>query len=289
MIKDKHIHTEGFAHRVALAFDRQLQDRLREFGTIDGIHKLVALRAAMYEVAANIDDAEDPPQTDPSTTLHSGIAFAILSSIHRGTVASTAQLRRRLPLAWHTDILSSGAQFSQVEHRLREKALQLAKEELIKDMRQQLQQDAAGTPDTTHMHNMSTTTTPTTSTPASSASLDMTKPPARSAPTTTTSSTSTARCNDKAPTVPPRDGDDNEDEALRLSRRNSIKRRLAQFHRRVQTCGLHYLRTVNDEVVSEPQAMAEALSAHWQGVFQEQPIDDTLLSHWFDPAERRGL
>jgi hypothetical protein len=89
--------------------------------------------------------------------------------------------------------------------------------------------------------------------------------------------------------VPPQHGEGQEDEAVRLSRRNSIKRRLAQFQRRVQTSGLYYLRTADDEVVDEPKAMAEVLSTHWKSVFQEKPIDDKHLKQWFDTAERHGL
>jgi hypothetical protein len=102
---------------------------------MDGIQNLAALKTAIYDLAANIDETHNSPAT---SEVHpdSATALKIVSSIHRGTIITLHQVRRRLPQAWHHELIPGGGTMAHAEHKLRDKAVTLVKEELLKDMRQ---------------------------------------------------------------------------------------------------------------------------------------------------------
>jgi hypothetical protein len=135
-IRDRHIDTPGFSVRVALAFEQRVRAHMMEHGEVDCLSKLAILKDAMYEVAAHIDDTPITTQDRPGLMeVTSSTALKILSSIHRGTIATLTQLRHRLPHAWRTEITPVGGTLAQAELKLRDKAVALTKEEFVRYMK----------------------------------------------------------------------------------------------------------------------------------------------------------
>jgi hypothetical protein len=249
-----------------LAYDERLRTQVLEHGAIDGVSSLAALKAAIYEVAAHIDETQCTTADGPGhLDTTSSTALKILSSIHRGTIASITQLKHRLPHTWVTEITPGGGTLAQAELKLRDKAVALAKEELVRDM-QGLQDDA---------HELDLTEVLDDDTNGSR------RPAQQAPPRQKTRTAPTEKPDSKSSGV-------EADSAQKLARKNSIRRRLAQLHRQVQTSGLHFLRTETDEILSDPASMARELATHWSKVFTAHPVDHSLLEQWFDKAEQHG-
>ena len=145
-IKEHHIRHPDFAKRVVRDLQEKMKERIKNNTSTDPFHKLDLIKEAMQTVSDNMTETNfgknyikelDPPAT-------AGTAFSILAGTRSGTVGSKEALRKRLPSTWERELGGVGISFRELIKRLKDKAIELTKQEVMQDMRKHQEETAKG-------------------------------------------------------------------------------------------------------------------------------------------------
>ena len=78
----------------------------------------------------------NPYWDESSIPAIAALAFSVLAAIRSRNIATPASLRSRLPIAWRPTIAPAENTLEECRRKLQQKAIDLTKSELLKDMRQ---------------------------------------------------------------------------------------------------------------------------------------------------------
>ena len=112
---------------------------------LDPLTKLMVIKSAMHTVAANMVEKNAGrrflDELGPAPTA--ATAFSLITAIRNGKITTTSRLRPRLPEVWAASVAPDGASMVNALQRLKDKAVELTKNEVLNDMRK-LQNEAGG-------------------------------------------------------------------------------------------------------------------------------------------------
>lgn len=146
LLRDTHIRHPDFGKRVARAYHEMVREHLRCGRPPDAMQRLSMTKQSMRAVATTMDetrfgatylDAHTIPET-------AATAFALIAAVRSGTIPSIHVLQQRLPPAWMPSLTRSVANLEMCLRRLKDKAIELTRAEVLNDMRVQQEEDYQG-------------------------------------------------------------------------------------------------------------------------------------------------